>query len=744
MPLIDHPAAPEEVEHLNQTLEIVRLQQIVSAEELAVAKKNLLDTYRYERDNMDLLGVRQVLFDRSEQNVRALSAARLRPYFTRVNFTEENGTHQIYYIGKHSVFTPDDAEPIVIDWRSPIANLYYSGQVGKMHYIAPDGEVRGELTLKRQLGIENGELVSIFDTDVVSPDAYLQSVLGATTGERLRDIVTTIQAEQNIVIRHPHNVTLVVQGVAGSGKTTIALHRIAYLLYTLQDSLRPEHVLILAPNPLFLNFIAGVLPDLGVEKVRQTTFARFVADRLGKLLPRVNTADITDKILAMPADERDGFIDMMHFKGSLDFASRLEHWLDRFERALPPQSELRFGPITLFTPEEAFSFIVEAEKPFPFAVRIERFKRELTQRAKAAAARVRAWLENETQRRADALHTLPDSPERRTRLYNLYQSRDQRLKETDERVKPLVENVMKGFPALKPLELYRAFLGDMLAEEEPDSPAFAAAEYTLSRIGSKIDAEDVAPLALLALRAHPMDRLDIRHVIIDEAQDFSPIEFLLLRRMTQNAPMTVVGDLMQGIRSWRGMTDWRTLTEDLLGGKAVTHALVTSYRNTIEVMNTALCVAQKRPVPGQTEVKPVLRHGPAPEILAFGRATEQYTYIECIIREWLAQGLTTIAVIDRTDAQLKALHKALSPDLNAHILDVNADEYPGGVLLARAGDIKGFEFDGVIIANASAKRFPDSELDARLLYVCLTRPLHRLACLYEKTLTPLLSGAVQE
>ena len=288
--MIDHPAAREETAHLNETLEIVAQQQLISAEELTVAKKNLQDTFRFERDNMDLLGVRQIMFDRSEQAVRNMAAARLRPYFTRVNFTEESGVKQVYYIGKHSVFRPNSVEPAVIDWRSPIANLYYSGQVGKMHYVAPDGEVRGELTLKRQFGIENGELISIFDTDVVSKDAYLQSVLGATTGERLRDIVTSIQAEQNIVIRHPANVTLVVQGVAGSGKTTIALHRIAYLLYTLQDSLRPEHVLILAPNPLFLNFIAGVLPDLGVEKVRQTTFPLLVSGWLGKLLPRVNTA----------------------------------------------------------------------------------------------------------------------------------------------------------------------------------------------------------------------------------------------------------------------------------------------------------------------------------------------------------------------------------------------------------------------------------------------------------------------
>lgn len=737
--MIDHPAAREETAHLNETLEIVAQQQLISAEELTVAKKNLQDTFRFERDNMDLLGVRQIMFDRSEQAVRNMAAARLRPYFTRVNFTEESGVKQVYYIGKHSVFRPNSVEPAVIDWRSPIANLYYSGQVGKMHYVAPDGEVRGELTLKRQFGIENGELISIFDTDVVSKDAYLQSVLGATTGERLRDIVTSIQAEQNIVIRHPANVTLVVQGVAGSGKTTIALHRIAYLLYTLQDSLRPEHVLILAPNPLFLNFIAGVLPDLGVEKVRQTTFPLLVSGWLSKLLPRVNTADQTDRLLALPPDEREDFIDMMHYKGSLEFTRRLDQWLDGFEERLPPQDALKFGPFTLFTPEQTRAFLVEGEKPFPFAVRIERFKKELTQRAKEAAGKVNAWLEAETQRRADALHALPDSPQRRERLFKLYQSRDQRLKETNERVRPFVDEVMKAFPALRPIELYRAFLTDLLSESDPDSPVCAAAEYTLARVGSRVEPEDVAPIALIALRAHPLERMDIRHIVIDEAQDFSPAEFLLLRRMTHNAPMTVVGDLMQGIRSWRGLTDWRTLTDDLLGGKAVTHALVTSYRNTVEIMNTALRVALKRPVPGQTEVKPVLRHGPEPEIIAFSKPAEQTAQIERLIRAWQSDNVKTIAVIDRTDAQLKALLKALPADLNARILDVNGELYEGGVLLARAGDIKGFEFDGVIIANASEARFPNTELDARLLYVCLTRPLHRLACLYEKTLTPLLA-----
>ena len=155
-----------------------------------------------------------------------------------------------------------------------MANLYYAGQIGEISYEAPDGRVEGELLLKRQFGIEDGVLRTIFDTDLASQDEYLQSVLGAMSGDKLKDIVTTIQAEQNFVIRYPLSRTLIVQGVAGSGKTTIALHRIAYLLYAYKDQVRPEHMLILAPNPLFLNFIAGVLPDLGVEQVKQSTFER--------------------------------------------------------------------------------------------------------------------------------------------------------------------------------------------------------------------------------------------------------------------------------------------------------------------------------------------------------------------------------------------------------------------------------------------------------------------------------------
>ncbi len=732
---IQHPAAREEQAHLSQTKTIITTLQGIGQEELANAAAELKEARQYDPD---MLPLREMMYARAVQNVRNLELSMLRPYFTRINFTEETGEHQIYYIGKYGLMTPDFTDVVVVDWRSPVANLYYSGQVGPMYYVAPDGEVRGELTLKRQFGIENGELTTIFDTDVVSQDAYLQSVLGATTGDRLREIVTSIQAEQNFVIRHPMDVSLIVQGVAGSGKTTIALHRIAYLLYAFQDHLEPDHMLILAPNPLFLNFIAGVLPDLGVERVRQTTFLRFVSDWLGKLLPKVQESDPLESILNLPADEREYVTSVSQTMGSLRLYDALTRWMDGFEEAFPLKDGVKFGPVILFTEEQLKTYLLVNEKPFPLTRRLAEFKKELTYRTKKALEKITAWLEEETDRRTEKIRrTMPATEERRLKLVSLYHSRDQRIEEAQARVKPFIKETMDRFQDLTPLRLYRTFWQDML-DSEDEALAEAAEECTARLSGSKIAPEDAAPLALIAMRTHELPRLDIRHVVVDEAQDFSALEFLLLRRMTRNAPMTLVGDLMQGVRSYRGLTDWSELTDGLFGGKAVMHHLVTSYRNTIEIMNTALRVARKRPVPGQQEAKPVLRHGPEPEFIHFASPKDQAAHIARIIRAWQDEGMASIAVIDRTDAQLKALRKKLPDELNATLLDVNSSEYAAGVTLAKAADVKGFEFDGVILADAGADRFPDRELDARLLYVCLTRPLHRLACLYGSELTPLL------
>lgn len=286
---IQHPDAAHEQQHLEHTLTVIEQETALARAALSDDLAKLTEARRFDPDGVP---VREMMYARDEFMLNNLRLAADKPYFTRVDFLPRRHKYiDTYYIGKYGVTRRESLDIEVVDWRSPVANLYYSGQIGPMSYTAPDGEIRGELKLKRQFGIEHGELKTIFDTDVVSQDAYLQSVLGAVGSDRLREVVTTIQAEQNFVIRHKPDRALVVQGVAGSGKTTIALHRIAYLLYAYQDKMRPEQMMIIAPNPLFLDYISGVLPDLGVDRVMQTTFAQLISSLLGKRLPRVNGTD---------------------------------------------------------------------------------------------------------------------------------------------------------------------------------------------------------------------------------------------------------------------------------------------------------------------------------------------------------------------------------------------------------------------------------------------------------------------
>ncbi|MDO4739059.1 MAG: RNA polymerase recycling motor HelD [Eubacteriales bacterium] len=733
---IRHPAAQEEQAHLEETLVVIEEERKAALQEKANAEGALSHARMYDPD---ALPIREMLYTSALNALRSMELAAKKPYFTRIDFIETGGQKQVYYIGKHGVYRPDDERAQVIDWRAPVANLYYSGQIGPMHYVAPDGEISGELTLKRQIGIEEGQLRTIFDTDLVSQDAYLQSVLGAMTGERLREIVTTIQAEQNFVIRHPLNRTLIVQGVAGSGKTTIALHRIAYLLYAFRESLRPEQMLILAPSPLFLNFIAGVLPDLGVEQVRQSTFPLWMAQHLGSALPKIDRADRTEAVLAMDPAQLSELTRIAQAKGSARMAELLDGWLDAFEQSFCPEQGLSFGPVQLYTRAQLEQFLLVDEKPFPMQRRMREFEKQLRAAAKAAAKRINDWLVQECDKRAQALRvTVKDPKELRAKLDALFASRDARLKQTLEQVRPYVKAALSSFPELSPAALYRRFWEDML--RSPEADVALAARHTCTRFeqGLAPEAEDVAPLAIIAMRLVELPRVSIRHIVVDEAQDFSPLEFAVLRRIAPSATMTIVGDMMQGVHGWRGLQDWAALREGIFGGKAVMHHLLTSYRSTIEIMSFASRVAQNRPVPGQQLARPVLRHGEEPRILRFASAAEKARAIAQTAERWRAEGCSTVAVIGRDERELRALLRKMPASLQAHLLDPEQEEYSGGVVLAHAGAVKGLEFDGVILADADAQRYPERDLDARLLYVCCTRALHRLLVCHCGELSPLL------
>ncbi len=739
---INHPDAGIEAAHLHETLIHVDKEVQMADKELQMAQEQLSVARKFDPDGLPL---REMLYFSALQRLNNLKRAAQKPYFTRIDFIEEGNTDKRkYYIGRYGVLDSDTLEVKVVDWRSPAANLYYSGQVGPMNYATPEGEMRGELTLKRQLSIEARQLRTIFDTGVVSQDQYLQAVLGEASGVRLREIVTTIQAEQNYVIRHPLNVPLVVQGVAGSGKTTIALHRVAYLMYAYQDKLTPESMMILAPNPLFLDYISGVLPDLGVERVNQTTFERLFVGWLGKLAPKIVPMYTPDQLWKLDADQRSRATQIARCKGSLDMQRRVENWLEAYKQNFVPRGDALFGPVKLYSEEQLRKILLEDLSPFALDRRLKEFKKQLQRRTKQAAESVVKWLHDECDRRIAHLVAQPmDDDLRRARARKLYESRDQRASETRKQVASFVKEFMGRFPSTEPLDCYRRFWQDMQSGNDPSLQL--AAQHTLDGLSGRpkaVETEDMAALAILAMGLVELPKLDIRHIIIDEAQDLSPLELRWLQLISRSAPMTVVGDLMQGISAWRGIHDWTELAEGVFEGKAVQHHLVTSYRNTVEIMEFALRVARNRPTPGQKEAKPVLRHGKKPELTRYANKKDQLNTIVQTVRKWQAEGHATIALIAHDEKEARNLASKLKEDLDIRFVSAQDENYNQGVMAFAAGSVKGLEFDGVIMADVGVNSFEDMEMDARLLYVCLTRPLHRLSCLYSGKLTPLLKDEI--
>ena len=729
--LPDHPYALAEAQHLAQTCALIQseidkleIDTGVGAEEeriVVVPSNATMD----EQVMMDILRMKV-------DTLHNLARSRRQAYFAHLDFTPDGAAPETHYLGRWGVHDSTTLDVAVADWRSPIANLYYSGQVGPMDYEAPDGHVQGELTLKRMLTVDHDRLVSLFDSGVVSQDAYLQGVLGSVSSDRLKEIVTTIQAEQNLVIRHPFQENLIVQGVAGSGKTTIALHRIAWLLYAFRDTLRPEQMMIIAPNPLFLSYISQVLPDLGVERVIQTTFPGLFQKWAGKHAPRIQLVSRLEEQLTATPQQRQAMGEVLRRKGSLDMKKDVEAFLEGYQAELLPPSGLVFGGHVLYSPEEVRDIFLKQLRPFPLAQRIEELKKYIRKRLLYVADAMKATLDKMAQERLTRLlSSMPDGEERRARARKLLQSRDERMAEIDLRAKQYLKDFPTLFPDLSPLAVYRLYLTRHESQ--------AVQEATLPLLEKKrVQAEDLAALGSICKALHGLPHLPIRHIVMDECQDFSPYQLALLREQYPAATFTLVGDLMQGIHQDEGISDYAQWIGPVFGGKVTLRQLVTSYRNTVEIMARASLTAARHPVPGQTLAKPVLRHGTEPAMSVFATDKERYAALRAQVNAWVDEGYHTIALIEKTRAGAEKLYKLLKNDLPVQLLREDDADYHGGLLILPASMVKGLEFDCVAVCNAGDQAFPDESFLCRLLYVIMTRPLHRLSLFATGSLTPLV------
>lgn len=740
----DHPDYVTEINRLSYTLNyLTKYNKSVTQNKAKIDKAVDYSITHYNSDNAEQYN--ELLINTSmqkslDQKLKALNKSLMKPYFARVDFAEDgsNKTQQLY-IGKVSLLRENDQEPIIVDWRAPAATLYYEGRLGDASFNSPDGKVSGKIKLKRQFTIEKAKLKEIYDIDITTNDEFLQAALGSSKDNRLKDIVSTIQAEQNKVIRANMWKPLVVQGAAGGGKTTIALHRIAYLLYNYADSVKAENFMIIAPNRFFLSYISEVLPDLGVENVLQTTFEDFAVNIIGKKMKIKNSYEKLSHLLSSINSQHKNTVikNTSSFKSSLNFKKLIDDYMEVIENNFIPKEDFKVHSFTLVKYEDIKKLFFEEYKSLPLMQRINEIKKTLVNTLKINKEPILKKIENEYDKKIDDVRDNMDNcTKRRKIIIKLTDSRDDLLLKIKNKFKTVVKDYLSKITLLPPVDYYKNLFtnedefiklaGSYLNKEM----ALQTRLETLNNLNSKeVEMEDLAPIMYIKyLTSGIREKLSVRHVVIDEAQDFSPFQLYILKRIIGGNSFTILGDLCQGIYSYRGINNWESVSDSIFGKNNYTMlTLYQSYRTTIEIMDAANHVIKFLNDKNLPPAKPVLRHGEKVKVVEKVTLQEIGDEIAAKISLVSAEGFKSAAIICKTMEECKQIKTYLKThNLNIEIITGNENEYNGGIVIIPSYLVKGLEFDVVIIANGSSKSYTTDPLDVKLLYVAMTRPLHKL------------------
>lgn len=699
-----HPAHTEEQQRLTTTLAEVRGQLAELRRTTPPDLQELL-----EEESPDAVRVaEQTLAGMRLSRAWQMRLAQSEPHFGRIDFAERGSDRPVpLYIGKVGVENTANREPLVIDWRAPVASLFYNpiaGEEGAAEYEAPEGIISGTLHLKRNLAIKGGLLQRIVDSQVQSGDEdqivdeFLQYRLWESRDARLRDIVSTIQAEQNEIIRAGLDQPLIIQGVAGSGKTTVALHRLAFLLYRYREQVAPARVWIFAPNRVFLDYISAVLPELGVGGVRQTTFSDWALEELEWEVSLTDTA----RRLAQMFDPGNRLADEDaapgRRKGSLAMRDLLEQALAAYEANFVPDEDVQLWPGARIRVREIRQWFHEQYAGQPLYGRKARI-----------IARVKVWMGQ----RLDP-----------------YRDRAQ-FKERQKQAQAAVRRWAAHWPDHTPLQVYRNILAGPLGQAA--LPAALVAETLALLKKGQVSPDDLAPLLwlkgrLLGFKDHP----ELDHVVIDEAQDFSPLQVALLRELARTDSFTILGDLSQGIHTGQGIASWAELQE-VFPGECRYFTLAQSYRSTYEIVTFANAVISRVGAP-TVLARPVFRSGAPVRV-----GLQVPGAVAAAVRALREQGHASVAVVGRTEDECCALQAELqAADLAATLITARQAHYRGGLSVIPSYLTKGLEFDAVVVAGAGPHNYTLTAADAKLLYVCLTRALHELVVLYPDVPSPLL------
>ncbi|USK68584.1 RNA polymerase recycling motor HelD [Peribacillus asahii] len=686
----------------------------------------------------------------SEKKIRQLKDHRNNPYFGRLDFQDDYGDETIY-IGKKGI--DDDGELVVVDWRTDLGKLFNAYQGVQSSFLLSQKQ---EITIKGKRGIviKDAEVKSVSDigkTEVVENeqgqkvkymDEYLNEILTNTgEGHQLRDIIASIQSEQDEIIRLPLKDTVIVQGAAGSGKSTIALHRISYLLYQYHETLHSSDVLILAPNKIFLSYIKEVVPEIEIEGIEQRTFYDWASTHFTDVN---DIPDLHEQYVALQqSSNRDELTKVAKYKGSLRLKKLLDDFVEYIGRTMLPHGDIVIDVDTILRKEDVVQYYESCEH-LPLNQRMKKVKAYITEWSKKHDHSDKERIEEEFEHTYRTWVSVLPEGEVRKNLYDaLEKARDLRLKLNAENMKNELSVLLKKMEDIPALLMYKSVFQKRVFETfhsdiEEDVLSLMLKNGKMIK-QERFSYEDIAPLIYLDAKINGK-KLQYEHIFIDEAQDYSPFQLAIMKDYAKS--MTILGDIAQGIFSFYGLDRWEEIESYVFKEDELKRLyLQTSYRSTKQIMDLANRVILNSNYDFPLVI-PVNRIGNTPHIKPVSSLGSLYDEMVICIEKFKKHGHNKIAILTNTKQDALDTYDQL---VRRDVLSVEAivegnQTLREEVVIIPSYLVKGLEFDAVIIQDVSNETFKDETQHAKMLYMSITRAHHELQLFYRGTISPLLEN----
>ena len=692
-----------------------------------------MDTALSIHQQQQMLAERQNAWQHSAKQLSTLQRLEKRPYFARVDFQEPNEDPETIYIGLGS-FADKEDHFLIYDWRAPISSIYYDGKLGKVSYNAPDGVQTVDMTKKRQFLIEDGKITNMFDTNESIGDQMLLNVLNEKSSTQMKSIVTTIQREQNKIIRNTSADLLFVQGAAGSGKTSAIMQRVAYLLYRYRGNLTSSDVIMFSPNQLFNDYVKNVLPEMGEQNMVQMTYWQFVSRRV----PGMNVENLFEQFEDNEQNDK-----IVNLKDSLQFFNAVTRYAKHLEK-----NGLIFKNIyfknkkkPFFDKEKIKEIYYGFNENYHLRNRIEATKEALINslNRRIEPETKKAWvdktIESLDQEQLNKLYDRPDQEFESSAKEEHFLARKIVIKQLKQVSRKIHQNRFLNIRA-QYLRFLRAVpkLIDLSKWEISQEEWEAHIENVKERFrNGKIKMADISPyLYLYDLVTGRRTDYEMRYAFIDEIQDYTPFQLAYLKYNFPRAKFTMLGDLNQAIFT-------KDESKTLLGQisklfdpeKTDVVQLTKSYRSTKDLTNFTKQILRQ----GE-KIEAFDRRGPKPAFYKRDSLEKEYNALEDILVENDEQKLTT-AIITKTLAEAKEVAKVLKErKIKATLIGSANQRLVPGTLVMPSYLAKGLEFDAVIAWNVSRDNYHQLD-ETQLLYIITSRAMYKLDLIYTGEKSPL-------